>query len=304
MIELKYKDQRLVVDPLGGGIAEYYKESDGNRHDIVYGYKNKEEQAGSMGDVLFPFPGRVENAEYDFNGQHYKLSGLRIKDGNAQHGFAKHAKWEVLNQTDHSVTIAFKMDESEYAEKGYPFSMNLRLEYYLNDEGLTCSATVENFGKTAAPFGLGFHPYFTLGNNNINDISMRIPAREFVEFDENLKPTGELLDMYDAPFTFLKKRAIDDEVIDNCFTEVVYEDGIAKTELSDNEGSSIVIWQDDNLPYIQVYSADTLDDKHKRKAIAIEAQTCCGYAFNMPEMGLKVLRPGERFEAKWGIIAK
>lgn len=300
MIELAYKGQHLVINSLGGGIAQFYIDTKHGRRDIIFGYKTNDDKVASQGDVLFPFPGRVEQAQYVFDGQHYRLSGLRIKDGDANHGFVKFAEWEVLSQSDHSATLQFKIAEGEYEPKGYPFSMNLKLEYYLNDNGLTCNAVVENFGTKEAPFGLGFHPYFTLGTLKVDELFLQLPAREFVEFDNKFKPTGELLDQYDAPVFFAKKRKVGIDPIDNCFTDLKYEEGIAKTVLSNDQGDEITIWQDENLLYIQLYSGEGLKGS-ERHGLAIEPQTCCSYAFNVPSMGLRTLKPGARLETKWGV---
>ncbi len=334
MITLKYQDQTSTINPLGGGIMEYYRLINGHRRDIIYGYDIINDKVGSMGDVLFPFPGRVEKSKYSFEGQKYKLSGVRVKDGHAIHGFAKMAEWQVEGQTESQVKLSFTIKEAEYAKKGYPFSVKLSLVYELDSKGLTCRAIVENIGLKSTPFGLGFHPYFTVGTETIDDMLVKIDAEKLVESDKNLKPTGKLLPVSGSEVDFSEPAKIGRRIIDNCFTNLhlahpegvldttgpdnqnldLLRDGpglprggrdsfqIHQTTLSNDSGDKVVVWQDESFPYLQVYSADTIGEVHARRGFAVEPQTCTGFAFNVPNMGLKVLRPGEVFEGSWGII--
>jgi len=301
-IELLKNNQHLVVNQLGGGIKEYYLDDGKDHLEIIYGYKSEEDKAGSMGDVLFPFPGRIENSEYEFLGQKYHLSGLKIKDGHAIHGFAKTAEFEVVDQSPNMVALRFEIREDEYRDKGFPFSLRLEIKYSLLDEGLTVEAAVLNFGQTKAPFGLGFHPYYSLGLEKLDSLSLKVAAYQLVEFAPNLKPTGKYFDVVqNSGLDFSTPKEIGDQVIDNCFFDLNYgADGKARTEL-ESKDKKITIWQDKNLPYLQLYSADTIGESNFRKGLAIEPQTCTGFVLNMPEMGLTVLGPGETFFASWGV---
>ena len=298
-IKLTYRNQCATINILGGGIKEYYIEKNGKRQDIIYGYSKDEEKSGSMGDVLFPFPGRVEDSKYSFDGHDYELSGLRIKDGHAIHGFAKWVEWEIIAQSENFVTLRFEMKKEDYVEKGFPFSLELIIEYSLGEDGLVCKAKVKNIGEEKAPFGLGFHPYFSVNGAKVDEMSLQIPAKKMVEFATNLKPTGKFPDP-SGDLDFRTSKEIGSTVIDNCFTDLNYEDGKAKTILSTGDGK-ITIWQDQNLPYLQLYSADTIGEEHRRGGLAIEAQTCTGFALNCPEMGLRVLEPEEEYKVSWGV---
>jgi aldose 1-epimerase len=254
-----------------------------------------------MGDVLFPFPGRVENSKYSFGGKEHELKNVRIKDGHAIHGFAKLIDWQVVEQSENQVASSCSLEKSDYEKNGYPFSLKLAVTYSLNENGLTVESKVENSGKEPAPFGLGFHPYFTVGGENIDSMNLTIKARKLVEFDEELKPTGRLIDVSEGELDFNAGKIIGNRIIDNCYTSLSYENGINQATISYGEDRKFIIWQDESFPYLQVYSADTIGDEHRRKGFAIEPQTCTGFAFNRPEMGLKIIKAGEVFVGKWGI---
>lgn len=308
IIELKSGNQRLTINQTGAGIMEYYLDISKGRQDIIYGYSASEENSAFMGCVLFPFPGRVENSQYQFEGKEYQLSGVKIKDGQAIHGFVRGVDWQVEKKTGSEAVLSYEMTKAEYQAKGYPFSVEITINYSLGNNGLTCRTKVENIGREAAPFGLGFHPYFTVGTDNINDMIIRIKAKQLVEFSFDLQPTGKLIDIDGNDLNFNQPGKIGSRIIDNCYTDLAFMShlvggtgGIAETVLSDGGDCEITIWQDENFPYLQVYSADTIGDKHRRKGFAVEPQTCTGFAFNLPKMGLKVLQPGEVFMASWGV---
>jgi len=303
MIELKFKNQILKINPLGGGIAQYYILENGERRDIIYGYGNEENKAGSMGDILFPFPGRVKDSIYEFDGKKYLLSGTKIKDGHAKDGFAKINPWKIPPQKENEAKLLFEMTEEEYEPKGFPFSLQLTLHYSLSKDGFTCRAEVLNFGSKPAPFGLGFHPYFSLGANSVNDLEIKIPAKKLVEFDNNLFPTGKTIDLEYSSLNFGNSKKIKENIIDNCFCGLDTENGIAKTCLTFQD-YKVKIWQDRNFPYLQIYSGDTIPEQYRRHGLAVEPQTCTGFALNKPEMGLIILSPDEKFIGSWGVEIK
>lgn len=125
-----------------------------------------------------------------------------------------------------------------------------------------------------------------------------------MEFDKTLKPTGKLIDVSDRnhQFSFLEYRPISSTVFDNCLTDLQKnEEGIARTTLKYNN-KTITVWQEvKSFPYLQVYSYDFSDKGNKRKGFAIEAESCCGYAFNQDNLGLLELAPGEEYSGRWGV---
>ena len=61
-------------------------------------------------------------------------------------------------------------------QPAYEWQLRLEIRYALGDGGLTVSATVVNIGDTAAPFGMGFHPYLTVGAP-VDELELRLPTR-------------------------------------------------------------------------------------------------------------------------------
>ena len=297
IIELKKGNQRLAINQIGGGIVSYQIEG----KDMIMSYeKSPEEKVGMMGDVLFPFPGRIKESKYEFDGKNYQLDGAFKKDGHSIHGFVTDKEWEVEERQENFVRLSYKITKEEYEKNGYPFSLKIEIRYSLGDKGIKVETNITNTGEEKAPFGLGFHPYFTAGTDRVDNISLKIDAKKLVEFDDNLFPTGKMIELSGQELDYNQEKNIGDKIIDNCFTELNYIDGICRTEISSKAGKNI-IWQDEGFDYLQMYSADTIGEKFMRTGIALEPQTCTGFSFNKHEMGLKTLGPKESYKATWGV---
>src|SRR5690349_3852177 len=158
-ITLVHGDLRLKVSPFGASLRGFWREgADGRREEIVTVYTGAKGKVGGQGDVLIPFPGRVRDGRYTFEGQTYQMV-LSDKEGpNAIHGFLRLVAWEVEEQSGSAVTFAASLGADEHP--GYPFALHATVAYSLDDSGMTCRFTVRNVGDRAAPLAAGFHPYF------------------------------------------------------------------------------------------------------------------------------------------------
>lgn len=301
-VELEFKNQTLIINSRGGGIAQYYVENNGKRREIMYGYSKQEGCDGGMGDILSPFPGRVDKGEYSYQNKNYKLSGFIENKGNPLHAFVRELEWKVKKTAENQITSTLDVYAKDCKENGYPFSLKYTIIYTLKKNGLDVETVVKNVGENTAPFGIGYHPYFSV-TQEVDQAIWQFSAQSVVEFDKSLKPTGRLIPINETRLDFRTPARIGERVIDNCFTDLVRDEkGIFTSRLSNEDGSkSIEIWQDESYPYFQTYSADTIDKKNYRKAMALEPQTCCGYAVNVPGLGLISLKPGEEFRGEWGV---
>jgi len=83
--ELAYGSQRAVVVERGAGLRAY----DAGGVPILDGYGREQEDDGSRGDLLIPWPNRIANAEYRFAGQEYRLEVTEPRTGSAIHGLTR-----------------------------------------------------------------------------------------------------------------------------------------------------------------------------------------------------------------------
>lgn len=300
-ISLACGQQRALVSPWGAALRRYYLlEGNGSETDIAWGYAGGMHKKGGQGDVLIPFPGRVAEGRYTFDGQQLQLE-LNDKEGpNAIHGFVRTLPWSAQQVASNEVAFEVQLEAANYASKGYPFSLAIRVAYRLETQGLTCSFAVRNVGCEVAPVGVGFHPYFTVGTALIDEAEALIPASGYLEFNDRLAPTGKILDVQDTEWDFRKCRRIGTRRFNHCYVGLECDaDGMATATLQHpGNGRRIDVLMDRSFSALVVYTGDAIVDA-PRRALAIEPMTCATDAFNHPDWGLKRVLPDELFTGRY-----
>jgi aldose 1-epimerase len=305
-ITLSYKSQRAVVAPLGAALRRYYEIGAGGQEiDIAWGYSGADHKMGGQGDILMPFPSRIKNARYTFQGQTHQLEVNDKAGNNAIHGFVRSVIWNAEPQGTSAIRFTTALRKEDYASKGYPFSLDMTLDYRVDDNGLACAFTIRNAGDGAAPAGAGFHPYFVAGTETVDELEARLPANRYLEFEKTLTPTGKLLSVDGTPLDFREFRKVGDTIIDNCYTDLIADaDGCVRSSIRNPAtGRTVTVWMEPVFPYLVVFTGDTIPEPGKRKALALEPMTCATDAFNHPEWGLAVLQPGEELRGRFGVQA-
>ncbi|MCA9085245.1 MAG: aldose 1-epimerase, partial [Planctomycetaceae bacterium] len=91
---------------------------DGASIDVLYaadGFETNGESPSHSGiPLLFPFPNRIREGRYSWEGTTYELPRSLVGyegSGNAIHGFCLDRPWRVLSQTESSVTAAFRISQ-------------------------------------------------------------------------------------------------------------------------------------------------------------------------------------------------
>ncbi len=138
--------------------------------------------------ILFPFPNRVKDGNYDFGGSNYQLKINEPKKHNAIHGmlFDKHFKIvdQAVNAEEASVSLSYTSDGTL---EGYPFKFVFIVKYTIKPEGaLSVTFDVKNTDKIAFPFGIGWHPYFK--SDNLEDSTLTFDSKEHFIFNEKSIP--------------------------------------------------------------------------------------------------------------------
>ena len=116
---------------------------------MLDGYGVDEECTSGRGQVLIPWPNRIEDGTYEFDGERHQLPLTEPEHRNAIHGLVR-GPWTVAEQGP-----ARADDHALEPQPGYPFSLALELEYSLSDDGLRVQTTATNVGGKAAPYGSG-----------------------------------------------------------------------------------------------------------------------------------------------------
>jgi aldose 1-epimerase len=85
-------DQQAVIVEVGGGLRSY---SIGDRS-VVDGFSANEMSSSGRGQVLLPWPNRLEDGYYHFDGEHHQLPLTEPARHNAIHGLVRWAPWSCL----------------------------------------------------------------------------------------------------------------------------------------------------------------------------------------------------------------
>lgn len=302
-LTLTLADQRAVVSPWGASLRRYFIVApDGAETDIVWGYSGGANKKGGQGDVLIPFPGRVADGRYSFEGESFQLERNDKEGPNAIHGFVRTQPWRVVRQEAPEAVFAIDLSAEHYAAKGYPFSLAITVSYRLDVQGLSCSFEIRNVGSRVAPVGVGFHPYFTVGLDPVDGAEAKIPAAATLEFNDNLVPTGRVLPVAGTDWDFRRSRQIGSRRFNHCYLQLDRDpDGWARASLRNfDNGRTVEVSMDRSFTAIVVYTGDAIPN-HARRAFAIEPMTCGTDAFNHPEWGLKRVAVGERFTGRYHV---
>ena len=291
--ELRLDRQRAVVVELGAGLRRYSVEG----VDVLEGYSVGAAPDGSRGEVLLPFPNRIDGGRYELDGVEHQLPLSEPERANAIHGLTRFMNWHGSRDGDARVVMELVLRPS----LGYPFTLALAQEYSLSSLGLTVRTTARNVGQGRAPFAAGYHPYLEVGTGLVDAALFAIPARTYLETDDRLIPTRRS-PVEGTPLDFREPRMVGGAQLDTCFTDLDRDpDGLARARLS-APGRETVIALDEAYAYLQVASGDMLPPQAARRGMAIEPMTAPPNAFRSGE-GLIVLAPGESFEGSWRIEA-
>jgi aldose 1-epimerase len=293
-VELAHGDQRVTVVEVGGGLREY---TVGGRK-VLDGYGIDEMGHDGRGQVLAPWPNRLAGGRYPFAGAEHQTPLSEPGRGNAIHGLVRWTAWQAVERADDRVT----MDTVLRPQPGYPFALMLSVEYSLSARGLRVSTSATNIGDGPLPFGLGFHPYLTVGSAMVDGDVLSVPADRVLEVDERGIPTGVERRVDGTAFDLRAGAPLGDRQLDHCFGGLRRDDdGLARATLAAPDGTATrTLWCDAGFRYLMVFTGDTLAPHRRRRGVAIEPMTCPPDAFNSGT-DLVVLDPDSTATAEWGI---
>jgi aldose 1-epimerase len=290
--EIVFGDQRVVVVEVGGGLRAY---TVGDRR-ILDGYDHNELCASGRGQVLVPWPNRIEDGSYDFDGRRHQLPIDDPAENDAIHGLVRWVAWQPVEQEGHRVVVAHRL----HPRPGYPFSLELRIEYTLSANGLEVRTTATNVGDAACPYGAGAHPYVTVGTETIDSVELTAPGATVLFSDDRGLPVGASA-VEGTDYDFRRARPIGATKLDNAFTDLDRDDdGLARVRLRAlDDGPAVTLWVDDHYRYLMLFTGDPLPDV-ARRSLAVEPMTCPPNAFRSGDSLIR-LEPGSSVTSAWGI---
>jgi aldose 1-epimerase len=248
------------------------------------------------GVVMAPWSGRVAAGAWVHpDGRKFQLPINEPARNNALHGLVFDKEFAVARSTESSVELSIEIAPSE----GYPFHLKLAIAYELDGGELICSFSVKNLSTEKAPFGLGFHPYFStkwLGD----EVSITNSAKTVYELDQNLIDTGKQKTASSTKDLSVGKLATGAS-LDDDFTDLDFVAGVSRTTLSNSAGRGIEIWQEDVFRHNVIYTTDAYEAENgKVTAVAIEPCISAVNALNS-HSDLLWIQPNQTQSGSWGI---
>jgi len=293
-IELRYGDQTAVIVTVGGCIRAYRVGGD----DVLDGFAADAMADGARGQTLIPWPNRVRDGEWEWQGEQRQLAITEPAQHNAIHGLVRWLGWSVAERAADWVTLRC----ASWPQPGYPWPLEVSVRYALDDGGLTVEQSITNRGDSAAPVAAGAHPYLTVGTDLVDDAELHLDADAWIDTGAQQIPTG-VVPVEGTPYDFREPRPIGTTEIDYTFTGLRRDsDGRFTLTLRDPAAQrSVALWVDASYDYVEVYTGDTLPDRaRRRRGLGVEPMTAPPNALGSGT-SLTVLQPGETWRGRWGI---
>lgn len=171
-----------------------------NGRDLLWNYDSGAELTlnnAYRNPALIPFPNRLLEGKYEWNGKAYEFDINHPESRSALHGFCPDAAFSVdsygISEVQASVKLTY-LHRSEKHQESYPFLIRFEviLEVDIQQQLVSWCLRATNLGSDAAPVGLGWHPYFLLPGGH-EQWEIQLPPNKQVVL-ENAIPTGELIE--------------------------------------------------------------------------------------------------------------
>jgi aldose 1-epimerase len=270
--------------------------------DVVLGHPDAQGYADSMfcvGLTIGRFANRIGGARFLLDGSRYILSaneGVNTLHGGPD-GFHRRV-WTITELGPGSVTFGIVSPDGD---QGFPGELTASVRYSIASGELR----MDYAATTTAPTVVNFtnHSYFNAAgeaSGSTDEQLIEVPAAQLVEVNDELIPTGRLVDVGEHDLR-TPRRIADAAPLDTCFVV----DGEPGTVRPHATLSSVDLAIDvlSDQPGIQLYTAEVMDGVPgltgtygPRAGLALETQNLPD-APNHEGFPNSVLRPGETFES-------
>lgn len=280
--ELRDGEYSAVVTEVGAALRSLKWGGD----ELLWTFEADENPKGFAGVTLGPWPNRLRDGKFFFDGEEYQAPINEVEINNALHGLMCATPYALVHRSPNEVTLKGML----YPQIGWDWVLSLEMSYQLSNEGLQVSFLATNEGTKDLPYGYGTHPYF--GFENVDDVTITAPFTKRCAVDERLLPTA-IVDVEGVHSRHVPT-TIGDTFLDDAYTGA---EGGAWTLTMAAPERTVTMWADEQLPWCQMHT------RPGRVALAVEPMTCGPDAFNEGPThdGLIRLAPGESTTGTWGV---
>ncbi len=239
----------------------------------------------SLGACVGRYAGRISKGGFELDREFYPLyhkNGVHLHGG--KQGFAK--KLWTIEAIDRSNTPFIKLSYiSPHLEEGYPGNLKTTITYKLINNSLHIIHEASTDRTTVV--NLTNHSYFCLDDEDtIDNCILQLNCAQFLETDENLLPTGDLLSVENSEYNFLEKKPIGNTRLD---TPMVNNSNAKEVAMIWSKKSGISMKVFTNQPAMVIYTPKDF------AAICFETQNFPD-APNQKHFPSSELRPGEIYK--------
>jgi aldose 1-epimerase len=272
-----------------------------SEHELIYTDQvllKKRDFTGTF--VLWPFPNRVRDKRYTYQGQRYSLENVHRPGGYPTliHGLVFDRPWHysqpVIRPDAVSVTTYIDINADTPYYTAYPFDSRLSLTYTLSGTELTVTYQVHNKSARTLPFGFALHPYFSTFADK-HDVSISIPAQAVMEADDEMLPTGRIFDVNEVMYAMYDLREpvpVDFLKLDHVYTQ------LNKPSLSIVDYKTLAmqlhISATDDFTHVVIFTP------RQPPSFCIEYQTCSTDAINLHHQGTALREAAHLIEVQPG----
>jgi aldose 1-epimerase len=292
--EIRSGAYRAVITEVGATLRSFSVDG----RDVVRGFGVDEMSKAGRGQNLIPWPNRIRDGRYSFNGVSHQLALSEPARHNATHGLARYVPWVLVDKKMDAVSNRVRI----HPQPGWPGTLEVTITHQVGEAGLTVTVEATNVGSTELPFGYGAHPYLTVGESTVDEVALTVPAASYLEVDEERLLPLRLSPVAGTAYDLREGRVLGSMSLDTAMTGLARDsDGRWRVRLLLRDRYA-ELWGDEMMGWTQVFTGGPNRDW----SIAVEPMTCGPDAFNPGPThdGMRVLSSGEVFVSHWGISGR
>lgn len=304
---------RVCLTNFGAAIFSFQVKEKGGLEDIALTCDSLEafmENRNFYGATVGRVVNRIKKGRATIGGKEYQLT---LNDGNnSAHGGEETYAWRLWDAEQQGNTVLFRL-LSRDGEAGYPGNVQVEVEYRLEEDALLVTHRALSDRETI--FNMTNHTYWCLGGlgEKIYDQELMINGKFYLEVDQELIPTGQILSVKNTPFDFTASKKIGrdidapDSMIQNSRG---YDVSFVRTERGMGLAARLtcpekhrVLEVETTLPDLHIYTGNFLNGDPGKGGIAYTAHDAiCLEAERFPDavnnahFGNIFLKPGETYE--------
>ena len=289
---IRYGQYSAVITELGATLRKFTYQG----NNVTVPFDENGIAPACAGRILVPYPNRIEDGTYTFEGKTYELPIDEHERQVAIHGYGYRAFWKLETLEESNVTLSWR---APYLP-GYPFDIVVTATYTLGADGLSIEISAHNYGEINAPWALAIHPWLDNGFNGYGDeidehnaqCKLTIPARTHVIASERLLPQGtEPVD--GTKYDLRTPTLLTEQPFDDAWTDVEHAaDGTVTARFERPDGMVIEVGGDETITSFQVCTGTKFPANNHPAGVAVEPQTAYANAFNTG-IDLITIKPNE-----------